>query len=221
MCLSGAAFWKESWLPRWCWCRAWCWTNGTIKESTRFSLLFRWWAVCRCLCRLHGNRLCHFPDFGDQDRHADGSVQLQMVKWWVSVHPLHDCCYSGRASHMLLACEDAGVYICFWKPGDADLHQTIIWIFLFSLQTLRSSTCTSFLTAQRETMTSCISSSGRSRQRWVKAPWASPVSDASAWCVNAEKLVCFQWEREKKKTAADLKKQRRGFGGKSSAVFKR
>lgn len=51
-------------------------------------------------------------------------------------------------------------------------------------QTPPSSTSTSSLTAPRGTTTSCISSSGRSRRRWARAPSPRAASDASAWCVH-------------------------------------
>lgn len=69
------------------------------------------------------------------------------------------------------------IRIC-WSSTDDPANS--FWFLLYfstssPLQTLRSSTCTSFPTARRETTTSCISSSGRSRQRWARVRWPSPV----------------------------------------------
>lgn len=177
----------------WCWRQGRCWTNVRVEESPlMFSLLLRWRAVCRSLCRLHGNGLCHFPYFGDEDRHANRSVQLQMVKWWVSCSASQWLVDSGlarvafpqdfqRAPNMSLACKVPGDCIGFWKSGHADLHQMIphivslIFLHIFPPQTPLSSTCTSFPTARRGTTTSCTTSSERSRQRWARVRWPNPV----------------------------------------------
>lgn len=133
-------FLKESWhVTSKCWCQGWCWTNVRVEESPlRLSLLLRWRAVCRSLCRLHGNGLCHFPYFGDKDRHANRSVQLQMVKWWVSCSAsqwlvglwITSCILPTRLSksskHVAgMYCKVPGDCIYFWKSGHADLHQMI------------------------------------------------------------------------------------------------
>lgn len=58
------------------------------------------------------------------------------------------------------------------------------WFFSFppaSSQIQRSSMPSSFLTAQRKMMTSCISSSVRKRRRWVRLPWPSLGSVESVW----------------------------------------
>lgn len=156
------------------------------RNLTQFSLFLRWWTVCWRLCRLHGNRLCHFPYFGDKNCHANRSVQLQVVKWWVSCLtsewllglwnsscslPTRLLKSSKHAVGMLRSCR-LHTFLKIWECWSSPDNKYLNFVFL---QTLPSSTSTSFLTAQREMMTSCISSSGRSLQRWARAPWPSPV----------------------------------------------
>lgn len=149
----------------------------------------------------------------------------------------NDCWYSGKAlaafpqdfqsaSNVLLVCKDPGDCICFWKPGDADLHQIVPPIIIFLLHLLPADPTFIHVhlipdSAERNDDKLYFFFREKSSEMGQSPVTQSRIGRICLVCKRRQ--ACLFWSENTIKRKLVLiwreKKQRGGFGGRLPAVF--